>query len=71
MLDELAIDLKRRVGRGFTKRYLELFRQFYRCYPIAKSVISKLGITLADLPSSSAQEDSFTLDSQRLEELIQ
>jgi predicted nuclease of restriction endonuclease-like (RecB) superfamily len=64
LLDELAIDLKKRVGRGFTKRYLELFRQFYRRYPIAKSLISQFGITLPDLPSDRAQEDSPTLDWQ-------
>jgi predicted nuclease of restriction endonuclease-like (RecB) superfamily len=41
LLAELSRDLKRRVGRGFTKRYLELFRQFYLQYPIAKSLISQ------------------------------
>lgn len=53
LLDELARDLKRRIGRGFTKRYLELFRQFYLRYPIAKSVISQLDITLPHPPSIS------------------
>ncbi|MBM3241124.1 DUF1016 domain-containing protein [Candidatus Poribacteria bacterium] len=32
LLDELARDLRRRIGRGFTKRYLEMFRQFYLNY---------------------------------------
>src|SRR5439155_2369149 len=45
LLETLARDL-RRIGRGFTKRYLELFRQFYLQYPIAKSVISQLGTNL-------------------------
>src|SRR5438132_6782637 len=50
LLDTLAKDL-RRIGRGFTKRYLELFRQFYLEYPIAKSVISQFGVSLPSSPS--------------------
>jgi predicted nuclease of restriction endonuclease-like (RecB) superfamily len=45
LLDELARDLRRKLGRGFGKRYLEMFRQFYLSYPIAKSVISQFGFT--------------------------
>jgi len=51
LLDELARDLRRRITKGFTKRYLELFRQFYLRYPIAKSLISQLGISLPSSPS--------------------
>ena len=51
MLDELARDLKRRIGKGFTKRYLEMFRRFYLHYPIAKSLISQFGLCLP-APSS-------------------
>src|ERR1700732_5318599 len=29
LLDNLARDLRQQLGRGFGKRYLELFRQFY------------------------------------------
>jgi predicted nuclease of restriction endonuclease-like (RecB) superfamily len=43
LLDNLARDLRQRLGRGFGKRYLELFRQFYLRYPIAKTVFSQLG----------------------------
>jgi protein gp37 len=43
LLDHLAGDLRRRLGRGFGKRYLEMFRQFYLRYPIAKTVFSQLG----------------------------
>ncbi|MGH9834094.1 MAG: PDDEXK nuclease domain-containing protein [Blastocatellia bacterium] len=50
LLAELARDLKRRIGNGFTKRYLEIFRQFYLRYPIAQSVISQLGFTLPAPP---------------------
>jgi hypothetical protein len=53
LLDELARDLRRRVGKGFTKRYLEMFRQFYLCYPIAKSLISQFNVALP-YPSSVA-----------------
>jgi predicted nuclease of restriction endonuclease-like (RecB) superfamily len=53
LLDELAHDLRRRIGKGFTKRYLEMFRQFYRRYPIAQSLISQLGVYLPSPPSVS------------------
>ena len=46
LLDQLAQDLKRGFGRGFHKRYLEMFRQFYQRYPIAKSLISQFGFTV-------------------------
>ncbi|HMX30405.1 MAG TPA: DUF1016 N-terminal domain-containing protein, partial [Blastocatellia bacterium] len=51
LLETLARDLKRCIGKGFTKRYLEMFRQFYLRYPIAKSVISQFGVTLPSPPS--------------------
>ena len=51
LLETLARDLKRRIGKGFTKRYLEMFRQFYLRYPIAKSLISQLGLALPLPPS--------------------
>lgn len=50
LLGDLARDLKQRVGSGFTKRYLELFRQFYLHYPIAKTVFSQFRL---DLPYQS------------------
>ena len=51
LLDELTRDLRGKIGRGFTKRYLELFRQFYLRYPIAKSLISQFSISLPSLPN--------------------
>jgi predicted nuclease of restriction endonuclease-like (RecB) superfamily len=62
LLDALARDLRRRIGRGFTKRYLEMFRQFYVTYPIsqlpiAKSVISQFGLRLP--VASAAQPKPF------------
>jgi hypothetical protein len=41
LLDHLARDLRRKLGQGFTLRYLEIFRQFYLRYPIAQSLISQ------------------------------
>jgi hypothetical protein len=46
LLENLSKDLKKRLGKGFTKRTLEMFRQFYTSYPIAKSVISQFGVNL-------------------------
>ncbi len=53
LLDNLAADLRKRLGKGFGKRYLELFRQFYLRYPIAKTVFSQLGIEPPFPPSLS------------------
>lgn len=51
LLEELARDLKQRIGKGFTRRYLEMFRQFYLRYPITKSLISQFGFNLFSPPS--------------------
>ncbi len=53
LLDNLASDLRKRLGRGFGKRYLEMFRQFYLRYPIAKTVFSQLGTEPPFPPSLS------------------
>jgi predicted nuclease of restriction endonuclease-like (RecB) superfamily len=53
LLETLARDLKRRIGKGFTKRYLEMFRRFYLRYPIAKSLISQFGLSLPAPPSAT------------------
>lgn len=53
LLDNLARDLRKRLGRGFGKRYLEMFRQFYLRYPIAKTVFSQLGTEPPFPPSVS------------------
>jgi len=53
LLDNLATDLRKRLGKGFGKRYLEMFRQFYLCYPIAKTVFSQLGTEPPISPSLS------------------
>jgi len=34
LLKRLAEDLEKKLGRGFGRRNLLLFREFYRCYPI-------------------------------------
>jgi hypothetical protein len=46
LLDNLARDLRRELGIGFTQRYLDIFRQFYLRYPIAQSLISQFALTL-------------------------
>jgi len=47
LLPQLAADLRRRVGKGFTQRNLEYVRLFYQRYPIAKSLISQFGLDLS------------------------
>lgn len=53
LLDNLAQDLRKRMGRGFGRRNLFSFRQFYLCYPIVQSLIAQFGLTSA-YPSSVA-----------------
>ena len=40
----IAEQLEPEYGSGFSKRQVELFRQFYRIYPIANTLYSQLGI---------------------------
>jgi predicted nuclease of restriction endonuclease-like (RecB) superfamily len=51
LLDNLARDLRARLGRGFARRNLFLFREFYLRYPIVQSVIAQLGLNLPSAPS--------------------
>ena len=51
LLETLARDLRRRLGRGFGWRNLEMLRRLYLTYPISQSVIAKLGITLPLAPA--------------------
>lgn len=51
LLDKLAKELKKRLGRGFGRRNLFLCREFYRRYPIVQSLIAQFGLTLP-FPSS-------------------
>jgi predicted nuclease of restriction endonuclease-like (RecB) superfamily len=46
LLETLAKDLPRQLGRGFAQRNLFTFRQFYIRYPILQSVIAKFALTL-------------------------
>jgi hypothetical protein len=41
----IADQLQPEYGSGFSKRQVELFRQFYRTFPIANTVRSQLGWT--------------------------
>ncbi|MAD46038.1 MAG: hypothetical protein CMH98_13640 [Oceanospirillaceae bacterium] len=42
LITSLAQELESEFGSGFSKRQLELSRQFYRCYPIANALCSQL-----------------------------
>ncbi len=46
LLDNLAQDLRRRLGRGFGRRNLFSFRQFYLRYPIVQSLIAQFACSL-------------------------
>ncbi len=51
LLDTLSRDLRQRLGRGFARPNLFLFREFYLPYPIVQSVIAQLGFALPAPPS--------------------
>ncbi len=51
LLENLTRDLRRRLGRGFGWRNLEMFRRFYLRYPISQSLIAKFGFLLPSPPS--------------------
>jgi len=51
LLDNLSQDLRKRLGRGFGRRNLFLFREFYLRYPIVQSLIAQFDITLPHPPS--------------------
>src|SRR5437764_10909279 len=53
LLENLARDLRQRLGRGFGWRNLEMFRRFYLRYPISQSLIAKFGVTLPSPPGVS------------------
>jgi predicted nuclease of restriction endonuclease-like (RecB) superfamily len=42
LIATLAVELEREFGSGFSRRQLELSRQFYRCFPIANMLRSQL-----------------------------
>jgi predicted nuclease of restriction endonuclease-like (RecB) superfamily len=46
LLEKLAVDLRKRMGRGFGRRNLFSFRQLYLCYPIVQSAIAQFACSL-------------------------
>lgn len=54
LLDNLSQDLRKRLGRGFGKRTLFTFRQFYLRYPIVQTVFAQFGIILPAQPTVKA-----------------
>jgi predicted nuclease of restriction endonuclease-like (RecB) superfamily len=54
LLDKLTQDLRKRLGRGFGKRNLEMFRRFYLCYPIPQTLFAQFSVSLPAPPTVSA-----------------
>jgi hypothetical protein len=48
----IAQQLEPEFGSGYSKRQIELFRQFYRTFPIANALRSQLSWTQYKTPSS-------------------
>ena len=53
LLENLSKDLKRKLGKGFARRNLFMFREFYRAYPIVQSLIAQFNL---NLPTASSVE---------------
>jgi predicted nuclease of restriction endonuclease-like (RecB) superfamily len=54
LLETLARDLTKRLGRGFGRRTLFTFRQFYLCYPIVQTLFAQLRFSLPLMPTVTA-----------------
>jgi predicted nuclease of restriction endonuclease-like (RecB) superfamily len=64
LLENLAHDLTKRLGRGFSRRTLFTFRQFYLQYPIVQTLFAQLDFFLPSQPTINAtrldwQDDSY------------
>ena len=45
LIEEVSKKLTEYFGKGFSKRSIERMRQFYRCFPIATSIMPQLSWT--------------------------
>lgn len=64
LLEQLSQDLRKQLGRGFGRRNLFLFRDFYLRYPIVQSLIAQFGLSPLRQPSVSSspldwQDDAY------------
>ena len=62
LLENLSKDLKKKLGRGFGWRSLEMSRLFYQRYPIMQSLIAQLDFTKS--PISQSLIAKFSLNQQ-------
>lgn len=70
LLDNLAADLRKRLGRGFGRRNLFLFREFYRCYPIVQSLTAQLALSLPE-PTNQGEPRLEWQDHEYVTQLVQ
>ena len=70
LLESLAVDLRKRFGRGFGQRNLFAFRLFFLSYPILQSLIAKLGIALP-APTNQLESRLEWQDHDYSEQLVQ
>ena len=52
LLENQSKDLSQRLGKGFARRNLFMFREFYRTYPFVQSVIAQLDFTKSPISQS-------------------
>lgn len=52
LLENLSKDLRKRLGKGFARRNLFMFREFYRAYPIMQSLIAQFDFTKSPISQS-------------------
>ena len=66
----IADQLEPQFGSGFSKRQIELFRQFYRIYPIANTLYSQLSWSQYKILIRLDTQDKKTFISQKLLKII-
>jgi len=52
LLENLSKDLTKKLGKGFARRNLFMFREFYRAYPIVQSMIAQFDFTKSPISQS-------------------
>lgn len=60
VISTLADCLTERYGKGFTKRSLYKYQQFYKCFPEIMPSVGALSADIQNVPSVSAQLLSWT-----------
>ncbi len=70
LLENLARDLTKKFGRGFSYRNINLFRQFYLTFPILQSVIAESKNPIVQSPFAQLKDEILQTPSAEFKEKI-